>query len=319
MIIEKSKEWHERRKAHIGGSDAANILGLGYGSALEVYLNKTTDTDPIEQNENMEWGTRLENAIRQKYADETGYNVNRANEYFEHPKHEWMGCEVDAVIEGDPRGPGVLECKNVGMFTRDKWDGRVPEMYLIQLHHNITVTGFRWGVIAVLIGGQKYQAYEYERDDELSALLIEKESAFWHDHVLAGIPPDPTGNSTDLIGRLYPEANGTELAIVDDTIGDALNTFLAEKAAMERHKKAKEDAEAVIKNFMGEASRGIYQGDVTIAVNWGSRKGRVSFDAKAFEADYPDLYQKYAKTGAAYRVFTVKEIQAKIEDKREVA
>jgi len=317
-MLEKSKEWHERRKQHIGGSDAANILGLGYGSSLEVYLNKTTDPEPIEQNEKMEWGTRLEDSIRQKYGDESGNDVNRGNEYFEHPKHAWMGCEVDGVIEGDPRGPGVLECKNVGTFMRDKWDDKVPEMYLIQLHHNITVTGFTWGVLCVLIGGQEYRSFEYERDNELSAMLIQREGAFWKDHVLAKIPPDPTGNSADLIARLYPNANDTELIVTDDVIGDALKTFMSERDLAKQHKEAKEDAEAIVKNYMGEASKGVYDdGDTTIAINWGSRAGRVGFDAKSFEVDHPKLYKQYAKTGSSYRVFMVKKKKLKIEKKRE--
>jgi hypothetical protein len=38
---------------------------------------------------------------------------------------------------------------------------------------------------------------------------------------------------------------------------------------------------------------------------WTPTKGRMGFDAKALEADLPDIYQRYAKLGAPYRTLTL--------------
>jgi len=42
-------------------------------------------------------------------------------------------------------------------------------------------------------------------------------------------------------------------------------------------------------------------------VSWTQVKGRLTFDAKSFEKDYPDLYAQYCRVGAGYRRFVVKE------------
>jgi putative phage-type endonuclease len=313
------EQWLQERKKGIGGSDAAAVLGLNpYSSALAVYLDKIGEGEPVEENERMAWGLKLEKLIVAEYETRKGMKVihNTEQSISIHPKHDWMCCTLDAVAYpvSDPKNPGVIQAKNVDRFMKQEWDDHVPDMYLIQLMHEIAVTGFKWGALVVLIGGNEWKAYEFDRDDDLIGLIIEKESSFWHEHVLKRIPPNPTGASLDVLSRLYKKDNGQSIVIRDDAVGAAIHQYVHAREQLDKFTKRKEDAQAVIQAAMGEASHAIYTGDEsTYGISWSTVKGRVGFDAKTFEQDHPELFQKYMKTGVSYRGFAVKEKKAAIE------
>lgn len=319
--------WLSERKKGIGGSDAAAVLGLSpYSSPLAVYLDKIGEAEPIEENERMAWGLKLEKLIVAEYENRKPVKVIHNTEQIIsiHPQQEWMCCTLDAVAypSEDESNPGVIQAKNVDRFMKQEWEDHVPDHYLIQLMHEIAVTGYSWGALVVLIGGNEWRCFEFDRDDELIDLIIQKESEFWHEHVLKRIPPDPTGASLDVLSKLYKHDNGTSIVLSQDEIGKAIHQYLDTKAALDALKKKNDDAKAIIQAAMGEASQGIYQDkDTTYGISWSTVKGRVSFDAKAFEKDNPELYQRYVKTGASYRRFMVKEKKLAIdgEQKRRIA
>lgn len=312
-------QWLVERKKGIGGSDAAAVLGLSpYSSPLAVYLDKIGEGEPIEENERMAWGLKLEKLIVAEYENRRPVKVehNTEQRISIHPHHEWMCCTLDAVAypTEDESNPGVVQAKNVDRFMKHEWEDHVPEHYLVQLMHEIAVTGYSWGALVVLIGGNEWRHFEFDRDDELIDLIIQKESEFWHEHVLKRIPPDPTGASLDVLAKMYRKDNGSSVVLREDEIGKAIHQYLDTKAALDALTKKNDDAKAIIQAAMGEASQGIYQdNDTTYGISWSTVKGRVSFDAKALERDNPELYMKYMKTGASYRRFAVKEKKAAIE------
>lgn len=314
-------EDHEQKlkevRKYLGGSEAAAVLGLSrYQSALSVYLRQIGEDVSVPDNEKMLWGRLLESVIAKEYERRTGYQTWHNNKYkhYTHFRHSWMGCLPDAIAHDPERGNGVIEIKTASEYVKHEWnDGNSPEEYIVQLMHNMAVVGTSWGALVVLIGGSDFRIVPFDRDDELIDLIIQKESEFWHNHVLKRIPPDPTGASLDVLSKLYRKDNGTSIVLRQDEIGKAIHQYLDTKAALDELSKKNDDAKAVIQAAMGEASQGIYQDNgTTYGISWSTVKGRVSFDAKALEKDYPDLYGKYMKTGASYRRFAVKEKKAEI-------
>jgi putative phage-type endonuclease len=315
--------WLKERCKGIGGSDAAAVLGLSrYKSALAVYLDKIGEGEEIEMSEKMAWGLKLEKLILEEYGIRTGLPVqhNSIQAITVNSEHEWFICTLDGTATHPDKGSGVIQCKAVDKYMRHEWEDQVPEEYLIQLHHEIGVTGFKWGALAVLIGGNEFRYFGFDRDEELITLIRNREEEFWKENVLKRIPPDPTGASLDILSKMYREDSGKSITLRDDSIGKAILSFLSTKEQIERFTKEKEDAEAVIKAAMQDASQGIYMdGQRTFGISWTTVKGRTGFDSKQFEKDYPELYLKYMKTGASYRRFAVKEKVNAIEDKRRVA
>ena len=76
-----SKEnWLRYRKCGITGTDAGAILGLNpYRSAFQVYHDKISDTIENIDNEAMRQGRDLEDYVAQRFSEETGFKVRRAN------------------------------------------------------------------------------------------------------------------------------------------------------------------------------------------------------------------------------------------------
>jgi len=55
----------------------------------------------------------------------------------------------------------------------------------------MAITECKSADLAVLIGNCDFRIYTIERDMRLEGLILSHALAFWHNHVLAKIPPKP--------------------------------------------------------------------------------------------------------------------------------
>lgn len=296
-------EWLEARRQGIGGSDVAAIAGLNkWKSPIGVYLDKTGQA-PEEENigEAAYWGNVMEDIVAQEFSARTGLKVRKRNAILKHPEHTFMLANVDRLIIGKQEG---LECKTASEYLRGEWeDEEVPAAYLLQCQHYMAVTGYKAWWIAVLIGGNKFIHKRIERDEELISFLISIEKDFWHNHVLAEVPPlfDGSEASTDLLKALYPQAEPTSEINLTSEVEQMLEAMdqLAEDAKeFERQRKEYENQ---IKALMGPNEKGHVGSRIVTWKNYESTR----IDSKRLKAEQPDLYQKYANTTTARR-FLVK-------------
>ena len=134
------EEWLRYRKKGIGGSDAGAICGVNkYRSAVSVFLDKTTEQTSEFDNEAMRQGRDLEQYVAERFCEETGKKVRRANAIFSHSELPFMLANVDRLVVGENAG---LECKTASAFSADKWaDGSIPPEYEVQCNHYMAVTG----------------------------------------------------------------------------------------------------------------------------------------------------------------------------------
>ncbi len=300
-------DWLAHRRAGIGGSDAAALLGLHpYKTALDVYLDKTgIKPDEDTAGEAAYWGTTLEPIVAQRFGDLHPYDLANPAEMWRHPTYPFMLANVDRVLTdpSDPaRGPGILECKTASAFLAKQWsENQAPDHYLVQVQHYLAVTGYQWAYLAVLIGGQRFLAVDVPRDEAFIATLIEAEAAFW-DRVQRRDPPPLDGSkaAATLLKQLYPTAQDLTVILPPETL-EAAEAFVAAKA---REKQAKEDSQAaqnLLQAQMGAAAHGVIG---PYRVEWTTRE-RHSLDTAGLKADHPTLCQSYEKT-TTYRQFDVK-------------
>lgn len=242
------QEWLEYRQKGIGGSDAASISQLNkYSSPWQVYLDKVEEVhDDGVISEAAEWGTRLENLVREKFKENhPELRIQRSFIMWQHPDYPFMLANVDGVIYDPEKGWGILEIKTANEYKKDDWnDEVVPEEYLIQMQHYLAVHNLNWGWFAVLIGGNKYREFYIERDEELIESLIMIEEDFWNNHVLARVAPEPDGSesSTEILKRLYPGEDVYEKKIVKDLPAEA-------KELIQKHDEYKESLKVMQKEF----------------------------------------------------------------------
>lgn len=175
-------EWRMVRQNGIGGSDIGAIMGFNkWSSPLTVWLQKTGELPPSEENMYMKMGHLLEPVVANLFAEEhPELKVLRNNFLLQHDTIDCMLANIDRELVCAFRGRGILEVKTASDWNKHLWtETSVPESYMLQLQHYLAVTGYRFGYFAVLIGGNDYRSYYVERDDELIAMIEAKAVEFW--------------------------------------------------------------------------------------------------------------------------------------------
>lgn len=260
------------RQKHIGGSDVAAIHGLDpYRTPVDVYLEKTGQSEGSEENEAMEWGTILEPVIIDKYSRKTGLQVITGLETIYDAKDEVLCANLDGVVP-DNR---VVEAKTSGVSSLWGEEGtdEVPDNYACQVQHYMGITGLKKADICVLIGGNKFRTYTVNRNEAVIKRLREGCLSFWYDNVLKCAPPDPT-TGEDAI-KLYPVDDGS--VIEADEL--AIMTYNNLKGIREQLKMLKVDEEEMIgtlKTILG-AKSALISCEKPI-ITWKSAKDSVKVD-----------------------------------------
>lgn len=282
------------RRQGIGGSDIAAIIGVSkFKTALEVYLSKTTE-QPELQGEHLYWGHALENPIIDRFVRDTGANVIRQPEMRQHPDYEWAIANADALITNGDTIEAILEIKTSSAFKSREWGAddtdEVPIEYIAQVQWYMWIYNLQEAYIAALIGGNQYRQYHIQRDDELIAMLAEKAQAFWQNHVIPRIPPEPQDGAD--AQKLYPHDNGDTAEADSDTL--TAYAELRELKAQEKELKAQIAArEDLLKIKIGSYSAMQTNGNTLFT--WKAQSSS-RFDSSAFKNAHPDLYRQYTKT-----------------------
>ena len=186
----------EERSRGVFGSDWSDIFSLPpYGCQRKAwYKKRKTEPDyPVDEKPVMERGTILEPVVAVMYSGESGRKVMNKTKFAPQSIPEEWGAHIDRMIvdNGDGRGPGVLECKTCTreVFKKVLREG-VHESWLMQVQHYLAVTGWKWGVIAILWpDGWQFKMIEVERDQEMIDDMIKLSGNFWR-MVIAGPEPE---------------------------------------------------------------------------------------------------------------------------------
>lgn len=290
---EINAQWLEARKNGIGGSDAAAILGLNpYSTPLTVWMEKTGNAQPadLSDNEKVYWGSVLEDVVAQEFKKRNPeFKVQRLNAMLWSRDYPWMFASVDRVLFHKEKGKGILEIKTCGERRKSDWEDGIPDYYLPQVNHYLAVTGFNYFAVAVLIGGQEYRQFYYERDDEDIAFLKIKEKQFW-DCVESGTMPPALSLKKD------SQALTDYFSESTDEFVEVLNADAPEVQELVRIKadiKALKEQEDTIVNGLKQRI-GNHKGIITesFRITW-PRSETTRFDQKRFREDNPDVYADY--------------------------
>jgi len=205
MLTEKQLE---NRKKGIGASEAGIVMGLNkFISPYQLWMIKTgkMQQEDISDLPQVYWGSIHEEPIAQHYAKIMNCKVHRVNDTLFHKEYPFILCHLDRKISNVSK---ILECK-FAMFARDDWGQSgsdiVPLTYIVQVQHQLAVTGYEEADLAVLIGGWDFRVYHFKRDEQLINKIIEELSAFWK-CVETDTPP-PMRDRTD-VELAYPFTNG---------------------------------------------------------------------------------------------------------------
>lgn len=255
--------WLKLRESYLGASEVAAALGLNpYKSPLRLYLDKmgqAEDPEDLSGNEHVEFGIQMEDPIRnwfgKRFATAEGVEVE-VQEYpytLRHPDIEFLSASPDGLIKHPGYGIGLIEIKTASERMWREWqDDNLPDMYYLQVQAQLCVTGLDYAYIVALVG-KKLLWKHIPRNDEVIDTMVKQASKFWHDHVLAKIPPAPQGmpSDTEALKLLYPEPSGEVIQLPD--LQDDYDRY---KELKRQEKELSLEIEAIKQRFMaamGEA------------------------------------------------------------------
>ena len=182
----------------------------------------------------------MEQVIAVMVSEREGAKLRKVNRTLRHHKHDFMIAHIDRDYVGIRKG---LEIKNVSprmayLWGKDGQPDAVAEHYLPQPHHYMLVLDYNLFDVAAYFGGDDLRIYPMERDPEMDELIIDAAHDFWHNHVLAGVPPEPDfehKSTLPMLRRMYPGTNGQ--AVIASELDEALLYWakVAEDAAEKAH------------------------------------------------------------------------------------
>lgn len=287
------EEWLEHRRRTIGGSDAAAIVGLSnWATPLTVYMDKKGLIPDKPDSIPMRIGRELEETVARLWMEETGKKCQRRNAILINPRIPFAHANVDRWVVGENAG---LECKTTSEMNMKTFrGGEYPANYYVQCMHYMALTGADRWYLAVLVGNRELFTFTIERDEAEIIALMEQEKAFYENHLLPDIMPEPTGKDADgeAVSALYPESDPNADAVDLTDMRDCFNALIdanAQKALCERIiNQAKQDIEA----RLGTASVGFCGGH---KVTW-KEQTRNDIDKDALKAMGVDIPYKTRTT-----------------------
>jgi len=294
--------WLQERRTGIGASECAAVVGLSpWATPLDIYLSKVATDVPAEgpDSEPMYWGRELEAVILRRYQRDTGRQLDTEQKLVRSPQHPFMIATPDARASDR-----LVEVKTAGLQAAKEWGepgtDAVPMQYLLQVTHQMIVTGDQLADIAVLIAGNDYRVYQVKLDPELAAMLIEREAAFWR-AVEAREPPDPT--SLAAASLRWPVDTGKTMTATPEIYA----AWTQLRSLREELKAREADCDALelaIKTCMADAATLVGPAGETLCT-WKTQSAR-RLDSKALRAAHPAIYEAFL-TESPSRVFRMKE------------
>lgn len=212
---------HEIRSKGVGGSDIAPIMGLSkWKTAHELWLEKTGTVEPDKMDSQvMHFGNILEQVVADEFVSRHGLKLRKRNQTFVHKEYPQLLANIDRSVDGQK---AVFEAKTSSAFLLGDWGEEmsedVPDYYRVQVEHYMTVLGYETAYLSVLIGGNTFRTFFFERDPELAQMIMDAAIDFW-DMVLKGTPPPINYDhqtSHDMLLRRYPGTNGKKITLPND-------------------------------------------------------------------------------------------------------
>ena len=257
------EEWLKAREDGIGASEVSAVIGINpWETPFSLWLRKTGQVPPLEENEAMHMGHLLEGVVVTLWEEKTGWKAVKASAkdiIYQDPEHPWRKATPDRIAyevdENAKKRKVLIECKTSAMDFDPK---DLPVYYLAQCQYQMHVTGIHVCYLCWLVRGLTYGHARIEYDKEFAEWLIENVDRFYLECVKGGKEPELITVSDFTIKGSTPdtsvEADAEALAQIL-----SLRTLVIDYKAKEKEIDAYKDS---IKLYMGENESLMHEGKV---------------------------------------------------------
>lgn len=194
LLKQGTEAWHVHRRLYRNASETAAVMGLSpWMTPLQLWQLKTGKVEPAEPTAPMKHGTALEPKARAAYEAKTGHImqplVMMDGDYS--ASLDGITLEGDLIVE--------IKCPYKGKAS-ELWQsaevGEIPEMYRVQIQHQLMVSGAALAHFWVF-DGQDAILIAVARD-EVCQQRIRKAWDEFYSYVDSNTPPPLTEHDAEL-------------------------------------------------------------------------------------------------------------------------
>lgn len=207
-VLQRTQEWLDARLDGIGSSEAAAAIGVSrWESRSRLWAIKLRLIPTREPSLPMLIGTATEDLNAQLYQEATQVAIRRERRLLRSHAYPWMQASLDRRATDR-----VVELK-----YSDRADGygepgtdEVPDEVLVQVVHQMVVTGLPRADVSLLVGGRQHRLYTVPLDAIAAEETIEREREFWRSVQERREPPlaGPIEADSEYLAARYPRGNG---------------------------------------------------------------------------------------------------------------
>jgi len=189
------EEWLKAREDGIGASEVAAVVGLSpWETPFSLWLRKTGQVPPLEENQAMKLGHLLEPVIVSLWEEATGWKAVKASAkdiIYQDPEHPWRKVTPDRIAyeinEDGRKSKCLLEIKS---SQKDFEPDDLPVYYICQCQYQMHVTGIHVCYLCWLVRGLNFGYARIEYDKEFAEFLVGKVDTFYNENVKGGKEPE---------------------------------------------------------------------------------------------------------------------------------
>jgi predicted phage-related endonuclease len=298
-------EQRERRRQHLGASDAAAIV-LGRDrwnkTPADIYWSKVGPAIPDTNTDATSAGNLIEPAIVKWCAEYLGVTPIPDQERVS--AGGILAANFDALIAERPRE--AIEAKL--RTPSDEWGmeatDEVEQDVLIQCQHQCYVGDLDRVWVPVLMLGHhaEFKLYVVKRNDDLIQEITQRELTFWEKYVVPKVAPDLSPPPLAALKALHrAPASSIVLPAEAVTIWEDMQ---ASSDAINRMVKEKELRQRELLAMLGEAESGTLPDGRTLT--YLLQNSAPSPDYVLLRANHPDIYDQFIRQGQ-HRVLRMKQ------------
>lgn len=299
------------RKKVVGASEAAAVLGLSpWESPADVYWRKVGDPEPEKASEAMERGIALEPMLvewaRQQLRLPTSQVLMNCPTTLDDRRP--IGVTPDGIIIRAGKWHEGVEAKTSSepALWGEPGSDEIPEQYIVQTQTQMEVMGFERVWVPVLILGFRPETRLYcvNRNAELGDEIANRVTAWWNNHVVARVPPEPGPPPLDFLKRLRREPK--TVVMLGQQAVELVDEWEKAKAAKKVAEDAESTAKASVMALLGvdsPAEAGVLPDGRTITFMQQPSPPGVNRDI--LRSKYPDAFSECVSQGF-HRVLRIK-------------
>lgn len=209
--IDDIGSWLDQRRGHVTASRVGALFDCHPYLTREQLASELGGRSVKGDTPSLRRGRVLEAAVIEALREEhPDWRIVRARDY--HWIEEYrLGATPDAYLDDD----GLIEAKTVRPEIWERWHGRPPLAYLLQLLTGLLCTGRTRGVLACMVLSSDYPVHEFgvPRHAEAEKRIIEATRAWWERYDTGAVAPP---QSADEIEAMLDDGSYRDLSGRDD-------------------------------------------------------------------------------------------------------